>query len=195
MKEGVIVSFYRNPYQTMSSFQEELVRAVSQGSVDGELQIMSGEGKAVESQHFPYEGKVQMQVQGSEEGKMLKIEVQSQEKAGKVLMFKIKGEILDDADIGKVRINFDGKEALKSGNVNEVLEGNSDHCKYYLEKDDDGCYQAMIYVPEFSTHEIEFQVEEDHEDSPMLSLGTAMLIFGSIVVGLGMITYRRKRSD
>ena len=41
MTKGVMVSFYRNPYQTMSSFQENLKRAVSEGKVDGELQVMS----------------------------------------------------------------------------------------------------------------------------------------------------------
>jgi hypothetical protein len=179
----------------MSPFQETIMRSIQAGEVDGELQIMSKEGEIIESQHFPYGGKVQMETKETENGKMIKVQVQSQEKIGKILMLRIQGELLDDVEAGSVRVYFDSEKAVRSGDVNQVLEGNTSNCKYYLEKDGDGCYQAMVYVPGFSVHELEFSAEDEQEDSPMLSLGTAMLIFGLIVVALGILTYKRKRSD
>ncbi len=193
MTKGVMVSFYRSPYQTMSSFQENLKRAVSEGKVDGELQVMSKEGGDTESQHFPYQGKVEMQVKGSDEGKMLKVEVQSQEKAGKILMFKVQGQVLGDVEVGKVGVEFDGEKAEMVDSAEEVLNGNTTMCQYYLEKDDDGCYQAMVYVPSFSSHEITFITEDDTSDSPFLSFGLLILtlVFAS-AVAITLLIGRKK---
>ncbi|MGA1866791.1 MAG: hypothetical protein ACMUFK_04915 [Thermoplasmatota archaeon] len=179
MTKNVIVHFHRNPYQTMSSFQEKMARAVSEGNVDGEIQVMSKEG-AAESQHFPYQGKVQMQLEGSETGKMMQFQVQSEEKAGKVLMFKVQGDLLDEVEVGKVRVEFDGQKALRAETPDEVLSDDGEQCRYYIEKDENGCYQAMVRVPGFSTHEISFEVE-DADDSPFLP---TMLVLLSVLVPL-----------
>jgi hypothetical protein len=191
--KDVITTFVRIPFQTMSSFQEEIVRGVQEGKIDGELQVMKKEGSATESQHFPYQGKVQMQLKDSEEGKELKFQVQSEEKAGKVLMFKVQGDLLDGADIGKVRINFDGQKAVKAGSPEDVLNDNGEECKYYLEKDGDGCYNAMVYVPGFSTHEISMEVEEDTSDSPFLYAGALVMLVGAFSLLLA-VSRRTNRS-
>jgi len=114
-------------------------------------------------------------------------------KSGKVLMFKVQGQVLGDVDIGKVRIEFDGENAEKSGSLNEVLMGNTTQCRYYIEKDDDGCYQAMVYVPGFSTHDITFQVVDGQEDSPFLSIG-AMIGILLVFLGIaGIVEYGRRK--
>ncbi|MGA1792514.1 MAG: hypothetical protein ACMUHM_01035 [Thermoplasmatota archaeon] len=193
LTKGVIVCFFRSPYQTMNSFQESTMRAVSSGNIDGELQVKNAEGSGTESQHFPFQGKVEMQVKGSENGKMLKVEVQSQEKSGKVLMFKVQGQVLGDVEVGKVRIEFDGENAEKSGSLNEVLMGNTTRCKYYIERDGEGCYQAMVYVPGFSTHELTFKTEDGQEDSPFLSIG-AMIGILLVFLGIaGIVEYGRRK--
>jgi hypothetical protein len=191
--KGVITSFMRIPYQTMSSFQEEVVRGVQEGKIDSELQVMKKEGSTTESQQFPYQGKVQMQLKDSEEGKELKFQVQSEEKSGKVLMFKVQGDLLNDVEAGKVRINFDGEKAVKTGAPEEVLNENGEQCKYYLEKDVDGCYNAMVYVPGFSTHEISMEIEEDTSDSPFLYAGALLILLGTVSLLLA-VTRRSIRS-
>ncbi len=191
--KDVITTFVRIPYQTMSSFQEEVVRGVQEGKIDGELQVMKQEGSATESQHFPYQGKIQMQLEDSQEGKELKFQVQSEEKTGKVLMFKVQGELLDDVEIGKVRVNFDGQKAVKTGTPEEVLNENGEECKYYLEKDGDGCYNAMVYVPGFSTHEISMEIEEDTSDSPFLYAGALVMLLGAVSMLLA-VSRRSNRS-
>ncbi|MBN1390271.1 MAG: hypothetical protein JXA22_06490 [Candidatus Thermoplasmatota archaeon] len=191
MTTGVIVHFHRNPYQTASSFQEKSARAISEGNVDGEIQVMSKAGVA-EPQHFPYQGKVQMQLKGSETGDMLKFQVQSEEKAGKVLMFKIQGDLLDEVDAGKVRVEFDGQNALRTGTPDEVLNDDGEQCRYYLEKDEIGCYQAMVRVPGFSTHEITFQVEDDTDDSPFLPTMLVLLSVMVPLIAIAVIIGRKK---
>ncbi|MGA1820282.1 MAG: hypothetical protein ACMUHU_04650 [Thermoplasmatota archaeon] len=191
--KDVIVCFFRSPYQTMSSFQETTMRAVSSGNVDGELQVKAAEGTGTESAHFPYQGKVEMMVKGSEDGKMLNVEVQSQEKAGKVLMFKVQGQVLGDVEAGKVRIEFDGEKAEKDGSLNEVLNGNTTRCRYYIEKDGEGCYQAMVYVPGFSTHDITFKVVDGQEDSPFLTLGAMIGVLVVFLGIVGLVEYGRRK--
>ncbi|MBN1539462.1 MAG: hypothetical protein JW939_04900 [Candidatus Thermoplasmatota archaeon] len=190
MTKDVVVHFHRNPYQTMSSFQEKMARAVSEGNVDGEIQVMTKEG-APESQHFPYQGKVQMQFEGSE-NKMMKFQVQSEEKAGKVLMFKVQGDLLDDVDVGKVRVEFDGQKALKATTPDEVLSDNGEQCRYYLEKDEMGCYQAMVRVPGFSTHDITFEVEDGTDDSPFLPVMLVLLSVLIPLIAIAVILGRKK---
>jgi len=189
---GVITTFMRKPYQTMSSFQESVMRSVQEGKIDGELQVMKKEGSAAESQHFPYQGKVQMQLKDSEEGKELKFQVQSEEKAGKVLMFKVQGELLDDVETGKVRINFDGQKAVSAGTPEEVLNENGEECKYYLERDGDSCFNAMVYVPGFSTHEISMEIEEDTSDSSFLYAGAIVILIGTMALLIGIVKRGRR---
>lgn len=193
MTNGIVVSFCRDPYQTRSSFQESLMRAVSSGGIDSELQVMTKNNGSLESQLFPYQGKVEMQVKGSESGKMVRIEVNSQEKEGKTLTFKVQGQVLGDVDIGKVRIEFDGEKAEMVGSVNEVLYGNTTKCQYYLIKDEEGCYQAMVYVPSFSSHEITFITEDDTTDTPFLSFGL-LILFLSVgsTVAISVMIGRKK---
>lgn len=189
MKEGSCLMYMVQSEGDQSQFQNAYQKAVMEGNVDGEIQVRTGSDEE-SSQHFPYKGEVDMKVSGIEDGKMVRVQVESLEKKGKVVAFRMDGEVLSGRSLDRIRVSFDGEEIEPTDDPEDVIGATGDTPLYCMEMNEDGQYQALVYVPEFSTHEIEFQTVDDEESSGFALI--ILLIGVSLVVIIWALVTRKR---
>lgn len=192
MSPDSMVIFMISPHQERSAVREAVCEGIASRNVDGELQIQLKDGSTYAYQHFKYEGKVDMEPAEVDEGKKVRIRVSSEEHKGKTVAVMLQGDVLSGEDPAEIRAMFDQQEMVREENPVAVLEANGDRALYCIEKDDNGNYQALVYVPEFSVHEIEFSVDgQEEEDSPM---PFAIVIAGIVSLAvIGILTFKRRK--
>ncbi len=190
MEEGSCFTYMVQNEGSESQFQNAYQKAVMDGNVDGEIQVRTGSDED-DSQHFSYMGEVDMKVSGTDEGKRVRVQVESLEKKGKVVAFRMDGEVLSGRSLGRIRVSFDGEEIAPTDDPEDVICATGDMPMYCMEKNENGQYQAMVYVPEFSTHEIEFQTVDD-EESPGFALIILLIGVSLAVIVWALITRKRK---
>ncbi len=170
-------------------FQHSYYNAVLEGKVDGEIQINNG-STDLNYQHFSYMGKVDMRVSGQDTGKMVRIQVESLEKKGKVVAIMLDDEVLANRSLDRIRVSFDNEVMESSEDPDVVIEASGDTPIYCIDRTEDGQYQALVYVPEFSVHEIEFTTN-DIEEVPGFSM---VSILASIALISFVLLIIRKRN-
>ena len=189
MKEGSCLMYMVQSEGDQNQFQNAYQKAVMEGKVDGEIQIRIGSDQE-SSQHFPYKGEVDMKVSWIEDGKKVRVQVESLEKKGKVVAFRMDGEVLSGRSLDRIRVSFDGEDIEPTDDPEDVIGATGDTPLYCMEMNGDGQYQALVYVPEFSTHEIEFQTV-DNEESSGFALITLLIGVSLAVIVWALITRKR----
>ena len=145
-----------------SEYRYKYSKSVMNGSIDSELDIVTSKGQSL-AQKFNYEGKVEMRVKAIEQNR-LKMMVSSKEHKGKVVAIGIDKETLGNPRMDQIRMKLDGESLKKASGMDEVIGSTGDKGKYCIEEHDGG-YHALVYVPEFSEHELVIEKVTDEDGS------------------------------
>ena len=178
-------------YQT--KVEEAVLNGLIEGNIDGQMKVCLGEDDQGEGQHFPVEGKAQMTLKQVQAGECVKLEVRSEEKAGKVFAFSISGEVFPREVRSRVRLMFDGEEAQNREKPEDVIGSSEKDPSYCMEEDAEGNLHGVFLVPEFSSHEISLELEDEEKND-----SGAPYFFLAIVVAISLgavayVIFRRKR--
>lgn len=179
-----------------NEYRYKYTESVMNGSIDSELDIVTSNGKYL-TQKFNYQGKVQMKLRSMEQNR-LKIMVSSEEHKGKVVGIGLDKESIGNAKKNQLQVKLDGELLIEASGAQDVLGAKQgDEGSYYIEEHSGG-YHAMVYVPEFSEHELIIEkissVEEDSSTAFIPDLSIIGVII-AIIVGLMIFTWRKKTCE
>ena len=175
-----------------SEYRYKYTKSVMNGSIDSELDIVTSKGKSL-AQKFNYEGKVEMKLKSMERNR-LKIIVSSEEHKGKVVAIGIDKDSMGNSKKDQLRVKLDGESLKKASGMEEVIDSSGDKGKYWLEEHAGG-YHALVYVPEFSEHELVIEqasVKDDSTSSPIPDISLVGIVI-AILIGLTLVIWKRKR--
>jgi len=184
---GGHLMFMAIPSQGGSGQSQEYAKAVMNGSVDSELQVVSSSGSQL-GQTFQYQGEVQMTVKTRESNK-LKVGISSEEHAGKCVAVVIDKDALKVQSRDQICVKMDGNGMDKADSVQGVMDGKSQKAAYCIE-DCGSYYRAMVYVPGFSEHELSIEeTSSANEGVSSTVIGIAILLAALSIIAVGSVLY------
>jgi hypothetical protein len=165
-----------------SEYRYQYTMAIMNGGIDSELHVLSSNGDSL-TQKFEYKGKVEMKLKSMDKNR-LRITVESNEHKGKVVGINVDKETLKVQKCEEITVKLDGDALKEAKGMDEVLKAEGSEGKYWIEEGPEG-FQAMVYVPSFSEHEITLEKSADRTEPAMLILGNlAAVIIALIIVGI-----------
>ena len=178
-----------------NEYRHKYTESVINGKIDSELDIVTSNGTHME-QKFNYQGKVEMKVKSMQQNR-LKIMVSSEEHEGKVVGIGLDKDSISNVKKSQLQIKLDGKPLIEASYAEDILGSKEGNEGIYYFEEHSGGYHALVFVPEFSEHELSIEKKSAAEsggDSHTAIIPNLLVIVViiCIIFGIMIVIWRKK---